>query len=176
MFDDIQGFDELVNNQVSASTGKNLGHKGLCATIQLAGAGACYVLDLEALGMRPNVRELLTGPAPLKVCHGFSNDQISLIAQYKLDFADAAIFDTQFAASLLPEGDQPAKRGVVQVLQNFTKAPARVLLELESMKEQLRFQDYFERPLPTHALRYVCLDVVFACEVAHLFCLNLRSS
>ena len=100
---DVRAVDEAVQalqrcKVVAADLeGQSLGHNGRCATLQLAGGGVCYVLDLAAVGMPPSLRELLTGPAPLKVCHGFSNDQINLIEQYALDFAGAALFDTQVA-------------------------------------------------------------------------------
>mmetsp|Transcript_46161 Transcript_46161/g.86477 ORF Transcript_46161/g.86477 Transcript_46161/m.86477 type:complete len:245 (-) Transcript_46161:159-893(-) len=138
--------------------GKNLGHGGRAATIQLATPETCYVVDLAALGMQDSLREVLQGKVPVKVCHGFSGDQINLIEQFSLDFCEATLFDTQEALKCMSHS---GGKSVVDVLEGFTAAPPNVLSEMRAMKEQLRLVDFFQRPLPENVFRYSCLDVVF---------------
>ncbi|CAK0860798.1 unnamed protein product, partial [Prorocentrum cordatum] len=138
--------------------GSNLGHGGRAATIQLATPDLCYVVDLAALGMPDSLREVLQGKDPVKVCHGFTNDQINLIEQFHIDFSEATLFDTAEALEYLPH---IGGKSVVDVLERFTAAPPHVLSEMVGMKEQLRWVDFFQRPLPERVLRYSCLDVVF---------------
>lgn len=140
--------------------GTNLGHKGRASTIQLATREACYVVDLKVLGMPQSLRDLLQGSEPLKFCHGFSGDQINLIEQFNVDFSRAALFDTQVAAKALPE--YTGKQGVVDILDYFGQdVPSSVLDEMRSMKQQLEFVDFLQRPLPVHVVRYSCLDVIY---------------
>mmetsp|Transcript_97034 Transcript_97034/g.278833 ORF Transcript_97034/g.278833 Transcript_97034/m.278833 type:complete len:293 (+) Transcript_97034:172-1050(+) len=143
--------------------GDCLGHGGRAATIQLATESACFVVDLAALGVSAGLRMLLQGDRPVKVCHGFSGDQINLIEQYGIDFADAALFDTQVAADFIEEreGGDRKGRSVIDILARYTSAPAGVLAEMKAMKERLRYVNFFERPLPENVVHYSCLDVVF---------------
>jgi ribonuclease D len=138
--------------------GKDLGHGGRAATIQLATPDTCYVVDLVALGMPGNLREVLQGKVPVKVCHGFTNDQINLIEQFNLDFSEATLFDTQEALTCMSHS---GGKSVVDVLEGFTAASPTVLSEMRAMKEQLRWVDFLQRPLPENVVRYSCLDVVF---------------
>lgn len=139
--------------------GDCLGHRGSAATVQLAIPGTCYVIDLATLGMPASLQELLQSRKPIKVCHGFSGDQINLIEQFGLDFAEAGLFDTQVAALSI---DGPVrKNGVVDILESFASVPQPLISEMRAMKEKLRFVDFFQRPLPSDVARYVCLDVVF---------------
>lgn len=145
--------------------GENLGHKGRAATIQLATQEACYIVDLAKLGVPQSLRELLQGSLPLKICHGFSGDQINLIEQYGLDFGGAALFDTQVAARAIPS--YAGRESVVDILEHFAdNVPKSVLDEMRRMKKQLQFVDFFARPLPRHVARYSCLDVIYLSEAA----------
>jgi len=139
--------------------GKNLGHKGRVATIQLATNEKCFVIDLAALGMPISLRKLLQDSSPVKICHGFSGDQINLIEQFQLDFSDSALFDTQEAVDLM--ANYTGSKGVVDILTAFTGASSRVIAEMQAMKKKLQWVDFFKRPLPDNVLRYACLDVIF---------------
>lgn len=139
--------------------GDCLGHGGRAALIQLAIPEVCFVIDLAALGMPSSLRQLLQSDRPIKVGHGFTGDQINLIEQFDLDFAGAGIFDTQDAALIIDGPGHPS--GVVDILASCTAAPDQLISEMKAMKIQLRFVDFFRRPLPKDVARYVCLDVVF---------------
>mmetsp|Transcript_59488 Transcript_59488/g.134216 ORF Transcript_59488/g.134216 Transcript_59488/m.134216 type:complete len:239 (-) Transcript_59488:211-927(-) len=138
--------------------GDSLGHKGRAATIQLATLEACYVVDLAALGMPQSLRDLLQSDSPIKIGHGLTNDQINMIEQFNLDFGVAAIFDTQVAVENM---HYSGKKGVVDILEAFSNIPRQVLTEMAAMKEQLRWVDFFKRPLPNQVARYICLDVIY---------------
>jgi len=163
--DDQDGVEHAVRELQSAEVvavdveGDCLGHGGRAATVQLANSQTCYVIDLAAVGMPPSLRNLLQSNRPIKVCHGFTGDQINIIEQFDLDFAGAGLFDTQEAALAIQGlGKQT---GVVEILAQYTDAPRQLIEEMKEMKEKLRWVDFFQRPLPKDVARYVCLDVIF---------------
>lgn len=163
--DDQDGMEHAARELQSAEViavdveGDSLGHGGRAATVQLAHSKTCYVIDLAALGMPPSLRRLLQSSQPIKVCHGFTGDQINLIEQFDLDFSEAGLLDTQEAA-LVIQG--PGRHnGVVEILDWYTDAPKQLIEEMKEMKEKIRWVDFFQRPLPKDVARYVCLDVIF---------------
>lgn len=163
--DDQDGMEHAARELQSAEVvavdveGDCLGHGGRAATVQLAHLKTCYVIDLATLGMPPSLQRLLQSSRPIKVCHGFTGDQINLIEQFDLDFAEAGLFDTQEAALAIQGPGK--KNGVVEILESYTDAPQQLIEEMKDMKEKLRWVDFFRRPLPKDVARYVCLDVIF---------------
>merc|ERR1712176_821486 len=139
------------------------GHNGRAATVQLATQDTCYIVDLSVVGMPAGLRALLESASPIKVCHGFTCDQINLIEQYGLDFSEACLFDTEVAANSAALGYDGGK-SVVDILDCFACVPQPIMSEMRKMKKKLGWVDFFRRPLSASLARYACLDVIFLLE------------